>query len=307
MNACLTCLRPVTTGGRHHPRCARRLFGTDVAPILDLRESELQAVALATVGRSSLAGVQPKISVGIHAERRTLRVETTGGRFILKPPAREFDALPENEHLTMELARRFGLMVPPTTLLELRNGSLAYLIERYDRPAEGGKLRQEDFCQLLLLPPTAKYDGTALDCAQVTRDYSAEPIADLYRLFETFVFAYWVGNGDMHLKNLSLAADHEGRHLLSPIYDQVNTAIYPGLDANLGLPLSPHNRHVDLAAWLRLAEALDIPRRAADRALRRPAAMLAEANDLIEQSYLPETLRPMYRRVLDSRALVLRG
>ena len=307
MNACLTCLRPVTTGDRHHPRCARKMFGTDVAPSLDLRESEMQTLALATVGRSSLAGVQPKISVGLHTERRTLRLETTGGRFILKPPAREFAALPENEHLTMELARRFGLAVPPTTLLELRDGSLAYLIARYDRPPEGGKLRQEDFCQLLLLPPAAKYDGTALDCAQVIRDFSAEPAADLYRLFESFVFAYWVGNGDMHLKNLSLAADREGRHLLSPTYDQVNTAIYPGLDASLGLPLAPNDRHVDRAAWHRLAETLDIPRRAADRALDRPAVMLAGAIDLVGQTYLPETMRPTYGRVLNTRALVLSG
>ena len=307
MNTCLTCLRPVSRGGRSHPRCARRLFGTDVAPRLDLRESEVQTVALATVGRSSLAGVQPKISVGLHTERRTLRIETTGGRFILKPQAREFSGLPENEHLTMELARRFGLTAPPTTLLELRDGSLAYLIERYDRPPDGGKLRQEDFCQLLLLPPNAKYDGTALDCAQVIRNFSSEPVADLYRLFETFVFAYWVGNGDMHLKNLSLVADREGRHLLSPVYDQVNTAIYPGLDANLGLPLSPLDRHVDRPAWLRFAEALGIPRRAADRALGRPGAMLGEALELVGRSYLPESLRPAYCSVLSARASVFGG
>jgi serine/threonine-protein kinase HipA len=281
------------------------MFGTDVAPSLDLRASDVQTVALATVGRSSLAGVQPKISVGLHTERRTLRLETTGGRFILKPQAREFAALPENEHLTMELARRFGLTVPPTTLLVLRDGSLAYLISRYDRPPEGGKLRQEDFCQLLLLPPTAKYDGTALDCAQVIRDFSAEPVADLFRLFESFVFTYWVGNGDMHLKNLSLAADREGRHLLSPIYDQVNTAIYPGLDANLGLPLAPDDRRVDRAAWHRFALALGIPSRAAARALDRPVGTLEEALDLLQQSYLPEDLRPAYRRVLTMRAAAL--
>jgi serine/threonine-protein kinase HipA len=307
MKACLTCLRPVTTGASHHPRCARRLFGTDLAPSLDLRESEVQTLALATIGRSSLAGVQPKISIGLHSERRTLRIETTGGRFILKPPAREFEALPENEHLTMELARRFGLQVPSTTLVELRDGSLAYLIERYDRPVEGGKLRQEDFCQLLLLPPTAKYEGTALDCARVIREYSAEPVADLYRLFEAFVFAYWVGNGDMHLKNLALAADHEGRHLLSPTYDQVNTAIYPGLDASLGLPLSPHDRHVDRAAWLGFADALAIPRRAADRVLGRPTAMLTAALDLVSRSYLPDGLRRPYGRVLTARAHVFDG
>lgn len=71
------------------------------------------------------------------------------------------------------------------------------------------------------------------------RRYSAEPGADLVRLFETFVFAYWVGNGDLHQENLSLLADEAGRHLLSPTYDQVCTALYPGLDSRLGLPLAP--------------------------------------------------------------------
>lgn len=81
----------------------------------------------------------------------------------VEPPARELAGLPENEHLTMEVARRFGLDVPATTLLGLRDGPLAYLIEGYDRPSGGGELRPGDFRQLLLLPPTAKHDRTALD------------------------------------------------------------------------------------------------------------------------------------------------
>jgi serine/threonine-protein kinase HipA len=303
--SCLTCLRPVSDGTRHHARCARRLFGTDVAPRLDLRQSEIQTVALATIGRSSLAGVQPKISVGFHTDRRTLQLETNGGRFILKPPAPNFEALPENEHLTMELARRFGLSVPDTTLIELGDGKLAYLIARYDRPITGGKLRQEDFCQLLLLPPAAKYDRTALDCASVIRRFSTEPLADLFRLFETFVFAFWVANGDMHLKNLSLAADTQGRHLLSPAYDQVCTGLYPDFDANLGLPLSPDDRKTDRAAWLRFAHALDIPERAAVRVLNRPTDQSRAALTLIAESYLPHHLQAQYRRILDLRAAAL--
>lgn len=78
--------------------------------------------------------------------------------------------------------------------------------------------------------------GTAIDCADVIRRSSAEAGADLVQLFERFVFAYRVGNGDLHQKNLSLLADEVGRHLLSPIYDQVCTALYPGLDSRLGLP-----------------------------------------------------------------------
>lgn len=305
--SCLTCLRPVNGGGRHHPRCARRLFGADVTPRLELRLAEIQTVALATVGRSSLAGVQRKLSLGLHPARRTLQIETTGGRFILKPQAPEFPALPENEHLTMELARRFGLTVPDTTLVELADGSLAYLIVRYDRPASGGKLRQEDFCQLRLLPPTQKYEGTALDCAAVIRRYSAEPMADLVRLFETFVFAYWVGNGDLHLKNLALAADAAGRHLLSPAYDQLSTALYPGLDARMALALSPDHRRTDRPAWLELASSLGIPMRAAERILGRTAMLQPRVAPIVAASHLPDDLKVRYREGLRRRAATLTG
>ena len=306
MAGCLACLRPVHGRERHHPRCARRLFGADAAPQLDLGGAEFQTVALATVGRSSLAGVQRKISVGILAGRRTLRVELGGGgRFILKPQVPEFPALPENEHLTMELARAFGLAVPDTTLLELADGTLAYVVVRFDRPPEGGKRRQEDFCQLRLLPPAAKYDGTATDCADVIRRYSAEPGADLVRLFETFVFAYWVGNGDLHQKNLSLLADEAGRHLLSPTYDQVCTALYPGLDSRLGLPFAPDESHADRAAWLRFARHCGMPERGVRRILERPRGSLRAAAATLERSHLPVALHSRYLEVLRARAAVL--
>jgi serine/threonine-protein kinase HipA len=283
------------------------LFGGDVTPRLDLRLAEIQTIALATVGRSSLAGVQRKLSLGLHRERRTLQVETTGGRFILKPQAPEFTALPENEHLTMELARRFGLTVPDTTLVELADGSLAYLVVRYDRPTSGVKLRQEDFCQLQLLPPAQKYDGTAIDCAAVIRRHSAEPGADLVRLFETFVFAFWVGNGDLHLKNLALAADAAGRHLLSPAYDQLSTALYPGLDSRMALPLSPEHRRTDRSAWLELASTLGIPTRAAVRVLGRAAGLLPTVDPIVEAGYLPDDLKARYRDGLRRRAGTLSG
>jgi len=303
---CLSCLRPVHGPERHHPRCARRLFGADAAPRLDLGSAEFQTVALATVGRSSLAGVQRKISVGIHAGRRTLRVELGGGgRFILKPQVPEFPALPENEHLTMELARGFGLAVPDRTLLELADGTLAYVVVRFDRPPEGGKRRQEDFCQLRLLPPASKYDGTAIDCANVIRRYSTEPGADLVRLFETFVFAYWVGNGDLHQKNLSLLADESGRHLLSPAYDHVCTALYPGLDSRLGLPLAPDESRADRAAWLRFARHCGIPERGARRILERPRGALRAAAATLDRSHLPAALQPRYLEILRARAAVL--
>jgi len=301
--ACLTCLRPVHGGGRHHPRCARRLFGSNVQPRLDLTAAQFQTLALATIGRSSLAGVQRKISVGVLKDRSTLRIEVDGvGRFILKPASATLDQLPENEHVSMTLAKMFGLIVPPHTLVEMGDGSLAYLVARFDRPPGGGKRRQEDLCQLRLLPPSAKYEATALDCAGTIQEYSAEPAADLVTLFETFVFTHWIGNGDHHLKNISLLAGADGRHLLSPIYDQVCTAAYPRLDTRPALPLLDHGvTHVRPGDWTTLAEACRVRPRALKRILSRPRALLPAALALVSRSQLRGDIRDAYLRVLELR------
>ena len=94
--SCLICLRPVPLG-EYHVTCLRRLYGSDTPPRIDLTEATLRTVALATLGRTVMPGVQPKISVGlVRDRRRTLRVEAGGGhqRFILKPQNAEFVALP---------------------------------------------------------------------------------------------------------------------------------------------------------------------------------------------------------------------
>ena len=302
MDPCLTCLRPAPAGTRHHPRCSRRLFGSDVAPRIDLSVAQFQTVALATVGRSSLAGVQRKISVGLLKDRTSLRIETDGGgRFILKPPSPTLEQMPENEQVSMSLARLFGLRVPDHTLVEMADGSLAYVVVRFDRLSGGGKLRQEDFCQLRLLPPSAKYDASAADCAETLRTYSSEPAADLIALFETFVFAYWIGNGDHHLKNMSLLADAAGRHLLSPVYDQVCTAVYPEFDPRPALPLVAGVKHVRPTDWLAFARDCELTPRAARRILTRPGQRYADAVALVTGSHLRGRVLEAYLRGLGHR------
>jgi len=297
----------VRGGGRHHPRCARRLFGSNVQPRLDLTAAQFQTLALATVGRSSLAGVQRKLSVGVLKDRSTLRIEVDGGgRFILKPASTTLEQLPQNEHVSMTLAERFGLRVPAHTLVEMGDGTLAYLVARFDRPPGGGKRLQEDLCQLRQVPPGAKYEATSLDCGETIRRYSAEPAADLVALFETFVFAYWIGNGDHHLKNISLLADEHGRHLLSPVYDQVCTAAYPQFDPRPALPLIDRAiAHVRPGDWTALAAAYGIPRRAAARILARPGERLPAAIAMVSSGHLTGETRDAFLRLLRTRAAEL--
>lgn len=99
--------------------------------------------------------------------------------------------------------------------------------------------------------------------------------------------------------------DEAGRHLLSPTYDQVCTALYPGLDSRLGLPLAPDETRADRAAWLRFAQHCGIPERGARRILERPRGALRTASATLARSHLPVALQPRYLEVLTVRAEVL--
>lgn len=302
---CLACLRS-TTSGIYHERCLRRLFGIRSAPTIDLDLARFQSVALATIGRTTVSGVQRKISVGVRAERQTLTIVASDARYILKPPSTEYAGLPANEHLTMRLAELFGLPTPANGLVRLKDGELAYVVRRFDRPPEGGKRHQEDFCQLAGKPAKAKYEGSAELLVRLIRSFSAEPIADLARLLEMLVFAWWAGNEDAHLKNFSLLADASGAHVLSPVYDQVNTRLYYP-DSGFALKVTGRDRHLGRPAWMRFMEYAGIPARFGHRVLDRPAEMLDRAASLVQQSYLPDDLKPTYTDVLRQGAEAIAG
>ena len=162
MTACLICLgemgrRPAL--GAYHRDCLQRLFGAATIPEIDVEIAKLHTVGLAMVGRTSLSGVQRKVSLGLSADRKTLQVALGAQRYILKPQTETYPSLPENEHVTMRLAELAGLEIPPCGLFRLKDDSTAYLVLRFDRTPEGRKLRQEDFCQLAQKSPKEKYDG----------------------------------------------------------------------------------------------------------------------------------------------------
>jgi serine/threonine-protein kinase HipA len=304
--ACLVCLEEVGDRSDYHPRCLRRLFGAPVLPAVDVELAKLHTIALAMVGKTSLSGVQRKISLRLSGSRRTLQLAVGEGRYILKPQSQAFPALPENEHVTMRLAELLGIATAPYGLLRLRDGSLAYITERFDRPRAGGKLRQEDFCQLAEKPPKEKYAGSAELCARIVKRFAAEPLIELVKLLERFVFAWWTGNGDMHLKNFSLLAGEDGLHKLSPTYDQLSTRLVIP-DDDLALPISGKKGALRRGTFLELASYCGIPQRIADRILDRHANAASEARGFIERSSLGEEMKRVYAELVAERSGVLRG
>ena len=97
------------------------------------------------VGRQSLSGVQRKISVSVSTDKQTLQVALGRSQYILKPQAGTYPELPQNELLTMRIAELAGVQVPACGLIGLADNSIAFLVRRFDRLADGTKQRQEDF------------------------------------------------------------------------------------------------------------------------------------------------------------------
>ena len=113
----------------------RAMFGKPVRPTIPITLSEVALQAQKLAGKLSISGAQPKLSIRLEGEQ--LVAAASEGQFILKPQTQEFPELPQNEYLCMQLGRRFGLNVAPCLLLELADGSPAYLVKRFDRFKKG--------------------------------------------------------------------------------------------------------------------------------------------------------------------------
>src|SRR5258708_25799324 len=112
------------------------------------------------------------------ADRR-LEMTETGGQYMLKPiPEGEYqnlDAVPINEHLTMQIARQmFGISVAENALVFFADGEPAYLVRRFDVQDDGSRSLQEDFAQLATR--SEETHGKNYKC-----DFSYEEIAGLIR------------------------------------------------------------------------------------------------------------------------------
>jgi len=305
MAACLICLQPVSEKpATYHSRCVKRLFGTSRPPVIQIELARLHTAALAMVGHTSLSGIQRKISLELSSERDTLQIAMAAARFMLKPQTPTYPALPENEFVTTRLANLVGIATAVGGLVPLRDGSLAYIAQRFDRLPDGRKLRQEDFCQMASKSPKDKYEGTAELCVRLVRQHATEPGIEVLKLFRLLVFSWWTGNGDMHLKNFSLTADLQGRHQLSPAYDLACTRLVLPNDT-LALPVQGRRDDLTRSHWCDLGAYCRLPQRAYERVLDQLAQSCDVACALVNASPLPPAMRGEYTELLRSRSAVL--
>jgi serine/threonine-protein kinase HipA len=307
-SVCWICLdpEPDAPGGRYHATCAHALFGAPEVPLIPFDFLAVNGWAEDHSGRLSISGFQPKAPAALSADGKALELVESGSTHIVKPPHVQFHHISQNEHLTMRLARRAGLDVAEHGLIQLSDGAVAYLTRRFDREGRAGRRTHVvDFCQLAGLGPEDKESSTTEECGALARKYGAPGTAGA--LFRLFVFAYWVRNGDLHLKNLMLARRPDGAYELAPAYDLLNTEPYQV--KGMILPVAGERMNIPRHTWVEAGtSSFGLETSAAEATIDTIIGHLSDAEALVERSFLPNPeWKLRYRRALQKRTRQLAG
>jgi len=236
----------------------------------------------------SLAGVQTKVAVAIDSKNRVcIPMNGSPSTHILKPDSTRLPGGVQNEAFCLTLARRLKIPTPQITTGQA--GQRAYLlVQRYDRinvADRWRRLHQEDFCQALGKPPSAKYERnqtgipgpTLKDMFQLTRRHM--PSNDIGRLLDMLVFNVLTCNTDAHAKNYSIMIRGNGISL-APIYDAMCGEVWQNVTKKLAQKIAAESRGDCLKGkhWLQLARECGLnPSQVLDRVGALAQGVVAEA------------------------------
>ena len=247
----------------------------DVASRLrELREDSTAWLGRTFTGQFSLAGAQAKTALLFDGSQWGVPSGPIPTTHILKPAIAGLDDHDLNEHLCLDAARRAGLIAARSAIAQFADET-AVVITRYDRIEASDKgmsrVHQEDLCQALGVPPSAKYQNeggpTPARIARLFRDAMAPQAGEdaVRRFADALIWNWLIGGTDAHAKNYSiLLAGNQVR--LAPLYDIASALPYGTHERKLRLAMKigtsydvylQRNRWPDAARDLRLdAEAL---------------------------------------------------
>jgi serine/threonine-protein kinase HipA len=236
----------------------------------------------------SLAGVQSKLAVAVDEDRRIcIPMNGSPSTHILKPDSPRLWGGVQNEAFCLTLARR--MKIPTPDVITGQAGKRTYLlVKRYDRTNVGGRwrrLHQEDYCQALGKPPSAKYESnqtgirgpTLKDMFDATRRHM--PPTEIVRLLDMVVVNVLACNTDAHAKNYSILI-RAGGASLAPMYDVMCGEVWESVTKNLAQRIAGKSRgdHLKGRHWQRFARECGLnPSQVIDRVGALAKSAIAEA------------------------------
>ena len=265
----------------------------------------------------SLAGAQTKLAVALN-EAGCISIPMNGSpsTHILKPDVPRLSGSVHNEAFCLTLARRIKLATPNITTGWA--GNRTYLLaQRYDRKYLSGRWRrvhQEDYCQALGRPPTAKYEfnKTGIDGPTLKEMFALTrrqmPPTEILRLLDMVIFNVLACNTDAHAKNYSIMIRGNGVSL-APAYDVMCGEVWENVTKNLVHKIGDSNRGEQLEAkhWRQFARECGLnPRQVLGRVNTLAKSVISEvAAAEFEVAAMPAGGHPIVSRM--RQAIVERG
>lgn len=217
-----------------------------------------------------------------------------GEQYLAKFPARNdaFD-VPGIERACLELARRAGLAVPPTDLVQLADGRSVLLVERFDRKAKGDSyLRRHAVSAPSLL---GKHESVSLGAhyAEISErighfGVDGKVQADRDELYGRIAFNILVSNDDDHLRNHAFVWDEAGKGWrLSKLYDVLPRPQLAS-DRYLHLSVGPQGRLATLDNLLEAHGSFGLLKRDAAAIIARVAMVTREWRVSFDELGVPE-------------------
>lgn len=295
MNICFSCGEKIEGKEPIHKNCLKILFGIEYLPEVDLSLSEVPLKAQESAGKLSISGVQPKLSMRLNREKIKLESVGQGGEYILKPPGGNFADMSQNENTCMIIASKVGITVPPHALIKLKDGSLSYIVKRFDRK-NGEKVHQEDFFQIL--GKEDKYNSSFEQIGKRIKELSEIPGLDVQDFYTRVLFFFIIGNGDAHLKNFSILYDERGNIRLSPAYDIVSSKLVIPREDDTALTLNGKKNNIIARDFLSLLEYLQIKDRTINKRLLSKYDIIINT---VKNSILEDNMRKNLLNIIQER------
>lgn len=282
-----------------------KLLDKSLTNLLDFPFSapEQRREAATRMSRMSIQGVQPKLSAVLNKKTQAFEMVELNGAFIIKPQHDTFKQMPENEDLTMKMAKIAGIEVPLHGLIWCVDGSLSYFIRRFDRIGKKEKLATEDFAQLAGMSRDTKYDYTIEKTIKLLDNFCTFPMLEKAKFFRLVLFCFLTGNEDMHLKNFSLIT-RKGKVEMAPAYDLLNsTLVMGGAEEEMALMLSGKRkefRRRELVEYFGTKKLMLQPR-VIQKTLEGLQTAYPRWIELIDLSFLSAPAKETYKALLVNR------
>lgn len=302
MTACPGCGKPFDGW---HAICLKRLFGRPELPdISSINDSSMVELALQSVGRLSISGVQAKLSVGFESSK--IVPSSKKQKYIVKAVVPQWQDMPQNENLIMSLAGEAGINTPPHGLLKNSRNESFYIVKRFDRTGTGSRIHIEDFCQAGNVPRDMKYRKSAEFCGKLVNKVTTFPKIEIQKFFRLILFNFLVGNGDAHLKNYSFMY-LKNRTVLTPAYDLVSSSILiPGETAS-AITINGKDNKFRFKDFKALASNMKIPELQVNLFIKLLLDKLPSFFQMIEVAEFNAEMKDDLVNLIKQRAQVLSG